>query len=146
RAVHAHQEGRVADPGHARTQLQRLRIEIDARCRARTGPPRDPQAAGEEGERDAEAGAEGGVLRHRPGVAAILSSTVVPSLSGVGSANATFTDSTRVSVGRPGSWGLRRRRVTDSGISSTRPFHVRPGKPSARIWTGAPRASAAASA
>lgn len=53
---------------------------------------------------------------------AIRRSTVVPSLSGVGSATATLTASTRVSVGRLGSWGLSRRIVTESGISSTRPF------------------------
>src|SRR5437870_3619215 len=64
------------------------------------------------------------LARHRPGAAAILISTVVPSLSGVGSAKATFTARTRVSVGRPGSCGLRWRSVTDSGISSTRLVEV----------------------
>ena len=98
-------------------------IEIDARSGTAAPPERDPQPAGEEGQRDGEAGAQRGVLlvRHRPGVAAIFSSTVVPSFSGVGSAKATFTDSTRVSVGRPGSCGLSGAGSRTPAISSTAP-------------------------
>ena len=46
-----------------------------------------------------------------------------PSLSGVGSARAILTGSTRASSGRPGSAGRVRRLTTQSGTSSTLPLH-----------------------
>jgi hypothetical protein len=50
----------------------------------------------------------------------ISTSTRCPSLRGVLPSSAILTSSTRVSEGRPGSCGLRRRGTTASGISSMR--------------------------
>ena len=101
------------------------RAAASPRSEAQHAPPQERQhhAGRRVGRADARVVAE----RHRVGRAhgrtgSIRSSTVVPSFSGEGSANATFTARIRVSVGRPGSCGLSWRSVTASAISSIAPL------------------------
>ncbi len=95
RAVHPHEQGGVADPGEARVPEDRDLVEGHERGGARPGhegderpPPQERQPHASPRERAAHFAC-----------GSIFSSTVVPSLSGVGSANATLTARMRVSVG-----------------------------------------------